>query len=249
MDDGKNNALGIIDSSPTGLASRTYQSDYHGPGRGCGNSINALLDAWLLFGEDLYKRKAEELIRRSIHPHDEIERFGLSNPEQRWSYTVFLMTLLRFLRIKEEKAEEDYAFSHALASLLHYADWMSRNEEYYLDHPERLEYPTETWSAQEFRKVNVMILSAAYADEPTRQRLISRAEDLVGRSWRDLAASESSTVTRAVAIMLREGWLFHSPHWRLARTGRRQSTFHNFRRTLGFLATKAQIYQEAFRSY
>ena len=48
MDDGRRNVLGLVDDGPTGLASFTVDLDYQGPGRGCGNSVNALLDGWLV---------------------------------------------------------------------------------------------------------------------------------------------------------------------------------------------------------
>ena len=68
MDDGATTLLGLMDAGPTGLASHTTQGDYHGPGRGCGNSINALLDAWLLTRSRDDLDKAESLIRRAVHP-------------------------------------------------------------------------------------------------------------------------------------------------------------------------------------
>ena len=48
MDDDTGTLFALLDDGPTGLASSTAQEDYHGPGRGCGNSVNALLDGWLV---------------------------------------------------------------------------------------------------------------------------------------------------------------------------------------------------------
>ena len=42
MDEGSRQPFGSIDRRPTGLASSTASPRYHGPGRGAGNSINAL---------------------------------------------------------------------------------------------------------------------------------------------------------------------------------------------------------------
>ena len=42
MDDGSATILGLIDDEPTGLATCTTTLDFQGPGRGSGNSINAL---------------------------------------------------------------------------------------------------------------------------------------------------------------------------------------------------------------
>src|SRR5262249_24444970 len=68
MDAGTAAVFGLVDDGPTGLASCTAQADYHGPGRGCGNSVNALLDGWLATGQRRFLDKAEALIRRCVHP-------------------------------------------------------------------------------------------------------------------------------------------------------------------------------------
>ena len=97
MDDGSRNLFGLIDSGPTGLASQTVSGDYHGPGRGAGNSINALLDAYQLCSDRRFVLKAEELIQRCIHPADDIQALQLDEPEYRWSYLVFLQVLGKYL--------------------------------------------------------------------------------------------------------------------------------------------------------
>src|SRR5262249_30390675 len=155
-----------VDDGPTGRASSTAEPGYHGPGRGCANSVNALLDAWLLTGEGRYLAKAEELIRRAVHPADDVGARGLLNLDARWSYTVVLAVLARYLDLKAEAEQLDAAYAYAQASLLHYAAWMADNEVPYFDRPDQLAYPTETWAAQELRKGNALRLAAAHAEEP-----------------------------------------------------------------------------------
>jgi hypothetical protein len=205
MDDGARTIFGWIDDGPTGLASCTFDPDYHGPGRGPGLSINALLDGWQLTGRRHYLEKSEELIRRVVHPSDNIATRDLLNIELRWSYTIFFAALERYLAIKTEAGELDQIHAYARASLLHYAEWMVEHERPYLDRRDELEFPTETWAAQEFRKANVMRLAAAYADEPLRGQLLSRGRELADRAWRDLLAFETRHAARAVAIVLSEG--------------------------------------------
>jgi hypothetical protein len=204
-DDGRLTALGLLDAGPTGLVSYTSDLSYHGPGRGAGLSVNALLDGWLLTGRRAYLDKAEELIRRCIHPADDLAAHDLLNAELRWSYPVFLATLARYLRLKAGAGDLDFSFAYARAALLHYAAWMVEHERPYFDQRGRLEYPTETWPAQEFRKANVLRLAAAHADEPLRTRLLRRGEELADRAWQDLLGFESRHVARAVAIVLTEG--------------------------------------------
>jgi YetA-like protein len=205
MDDGSTTLLAWLDEGPTGLASGTARPDYHGPGRGCGNSINALLDAWLLTGKRHYMDRAEALIRRSVHPDMDIAALDLLHRELRWSYTVFLSVLGRYLGLKIEAGHDDAMYAYARRCLLAFASWMVDNEMPYFDRPGELEYPTETWAAQEFRKANVLRLAAEHASEPLRQRLIVKSNDLTARASTDLLRFESCDTTRSVALVLVEG--------------------------------------------
>ena len=205
MDDGNNSVLGLFDNGPTGLASFTGTMEYHGPGRGAGNSINALLDGWLLTSQSAYLAAAETLIRRCIHPHDDIAARNLLDVEKRWSYTVFLVALDRYLRLKAEMGALDSKYAYAQESLLAYATWMLNHEIPYFDQREKLEYPTEAWAGQELRKANVLRLAAAHAVEPLRSSLLRRGEQLASRAWDDLLSFDSCISTRAVALMLVEG--------------------------------------------
>jgi hypothetical protein len=205
MDDGRNNVLGWLDPGPTGLASGTGQLEYQGAGRGAGNSIQALLAAWILSGQRLYLDQAETLLHRCVHPRDDIDELHLLNAEKRWSYTVFLSAVARYLEVKEEAGEMDDSYAYGRASLVHYAKWMLENERPYFDQIEQLEYPTEAWPAQELRKANVLRLAARYVEEPLRARLIQRAVELSERGWTDLYRFETRTSARALAIVLAEG--------------------------------------------
>jgi hypothetical protein len=205
QDDGRRTVFGLVDDGPSGLASCTTEPDFHGPGRGCGNAVNALLDAWLLSASRRYLEKAEELIRRCVHPHEDVASLDLLNAERRWSYTVFLSVLSRYLALKAEAGQVDRAYAYAQASLLHYAEWMLEHEVPYFDRPEQLEYPTETWAAQELRKANVLRLAAAHAGEPLRSRLLQRGAELADRAWSDLFRFERPATTRSLAIVFTEG--------------------------------------------
>ena len=48
--------------------------------------------------------------------------------EHRWSYTVFLQVLGKYLDMKTEAGVTDWMFSYARESLLHYARWIARYE-------------------------------------------------------------------------------------------------------------------------
>jgi hypothetical protein len=215
MDDGRRHALGALDHGPTGLATATGEPGYHGPGRGAANSIGALLDALELTGDVEYLAQAERFIRRCVHPHDDVPRRRLLEVERRWSYTVFLVTLARYLEAKRVRGENDDMFAYARASLVRYATWMVEHELPYFDQREKLVYPTETWAAQELRKANVLRLAARLVDEPARSRMFDRGQELAERAWSDLRRFTTRASTRSLAICMREGpcdaWLRSSP--------------------------------------
>ncbi|HJT32846.1 MAG TPA: hypothetical protein VJ783_12470 [Pirellulales bacterium] len=204
-DEGCNNLLGLIDPGPTGRATATTEPGYHGPGRGAGNSINALLDAWLLSGKREYLEVAESLIRRAIHPQDDIESLGLLDTERRWSYTVFLAVLSKYLELKAEAGEIDGMYGFAERALVHYGQWMMQHERPYFDRPEQLEFPTETWAAHDLRKANVLRLAAAHAEGGLRAAMLDRGAQISERAWSDLLRFASCGCCRAAAIILTEG--------------------------------------------
>jgi hypothetical protein len=202
MDRGAGGLLGLFDRRPTGLASSTVSRAYHGPGRGAGNSINALIDAYLLTREGRYLTKAEELIRRCIHPADDIEARNLSDVEHRWSYTVFLQVLGKYLDVKIQHNELDFMYGYARASLLHYAEWMLEYEVPYATVLERVEIPTETWPAQDIRKSNVFDFAAKHTDEPLRTAFLHQAEVFFQACIRDLRSYDTCTLTRPLVLLM-----------------------------------------------
>lgn len=205
MDDGTKHVFGVLSGRPTGNASRT--GGYHGPGRGAGNSINALLDGWLATGEGGYLAKLEELVRRSIHPSDDVESLDLGNAEWHWSYTVHLQALVRFVEMTRDRPGLDDLRSYVLAALHRYGRWMADNESFYLDEPEQLEYPTETWAAQELRKGTTLWMAARHAPPEDREHFRNKGTELLERAWQSLSTFESRICTRPLALVLQQGYL------------------------------------------
>jgi len=202
MDDGSQSFRGVFDKRPTGLASSTASRGYHGPGRGAGNSINALIDAFMLTGYEKYRIKAEELIRRCIHPKDDIDKRELHDVEHRWSYTVFLQVLGKYLDFKIAWNEIDFMYTYARESLLHYANWMLVHESPYKCIIDQVEIPTETWPAQDIRKSNLFEFAAKHADEPLRSDFLQKADFFFHTCLRDLQSFETCTLTRPLVILM-----------------------------------------------
>ena len=210
MDDGEKTPLQWISRRRTGLASATGSLAYHGPGRGPGNSIVALLNAFRLTGDGSYMAKTDELIRRCSHPADDINSLNLLDAERRWFYTVFLQALGRYLGAKEEQNTLDEGYMYARAVLLHYASWMCEHEYPYLDKPEILEFPNETWAAQDMRKSEVFNYASRYAPAAERARLLERSRFFFDYSVSTLLRMPTRTLTRPLVLMLTNG---NAQHW------------------------------------
>lgn len=191
----------LFDDGPSGWG--TFTRDWNGPGRGAGNSVNALLDAWLLDPAGDWLALAESLIRLCVHPHDDIAAMTLTDAENRWSYVVFLQVLVRYLRLKATANQYDEAYEYSRQTLLAYARWMAANERPFLDRREELEYPTETWAAQDLRKANVLLAARAFTtNEEETSRWRSKAGEWIERSYRDLASFPNTSTSRPLAIIL-----------------------------------------------
>jgi hypothetical protein len=214
MDDGSKTIFRWLDRGYTGLASATVSPLYHGPGRGAGNSINALLDGHCLTqgsGDprraQVFLEKAEQLIRRCIHPADDIEARNMLDAERRWSYTVFLQALGKYLDYKAERDELDWMYTYGRAALLHYARWMAEHEYPFLEKPEMLEYPTETWVAQDMRKSEVFKFAAKHASGEERKRFLERSEFFFRHVTTTLMGMKTRTLARPVVILLSNGFM------------------------------------------
>jgi hypothetical protein len=206
MDDGRKTIFRWLARGDTGWASQSRSADYHGPGRGSANSIAVLLDSHRLTGDRKFLAKAEQLIRRCIHPQDNVERQNLLDAENRWFYTMFLQSLGKYLHYKEELGELDASYAYARASLLRYVRWMAEHEYPILEKPETLEYPTETWAAQDMRKCEIFNLASRYVQDAERERFRERAEFFFQYSTSTLSSMKTRTLCRPVVLMLSFGW-------------------------------------------
>lgn len=130
--------------------------------RGTGNYIRAMLDSFELTGEGVYLKRVESVIVNSFGPQDDMSMRGLDDVENTWYYTVFLQEVIHYLDVKRERAEFDEPFEYARQSLLYYARWMVEHEAPSLEYS-KLEYPNDTWVAQDIRKVEIFYAAYCYA--------------------------------------------------------------------------------------
>ena len=207
VDDGTRTVFRWLSRGYTGLASASRTPRYHGPGRGSGNSLNALLEGHRLTGDRSYLRKAEEIIRRCVHPKQDVDPLNLLDAENRWFYTMFLQALGKYLDHKAEMGELDAMYAYGRDALLRFARWMAIHERPYLDRPELLEYPTETWAAQDLRKSEVFDHAARHADGEERDRFLERAAYFFSYSTMTLAEMPTRTLARPLVLLTMHGLL------------------------------------------
>lgn len=211
LEDGSKTPFRFLAGGPTGLSSSSGNPDYHGPGRGPGNATETLLTAFELTGDRRYLQRVEELMRRVVHPSDDHAALNLLDAETRWYYNLYLQALGRYLEIKHEHSQHDEAYAYGRQTLLAYAAWMSNNEYPYLERPEILEFPTETWSAQDLRKSEVFHFAARHAgDSAQRERFLERAAFFFEHAIEELLPTPSARYTRPIALLLGSGFSYRA---------------------------------------
>lgn len=176
--------------------------------RGTGNVVTACLDAYELTGDSYWMRTISDILQRTLSPVEDVDLRDLLNSELRWSYTVLLASVGKYLDKKIDLGELDDSFDHARQSLLHFAFWMLDHEYPYLDKPEMLEYPNETWIAQDMRKSVVFFFAAKYADNLNqRAKFTQKAKDFFEYSETELLKKKSCIFIRPVALVLQNSWV------------------------------------------
>lgn len=169
--------------------------------RGTANFIIALIDHYELTTQPELLSEIAEIIRHTFHPNEDIAARDLKNVEQSWFYTIFLQAVVRYLLLKESLEQNDADYWYARDGLMHYGRWMLHNESYYLDSPEQLEFPNDTWCAQEIRKANLFYYCHYFANE-NNPAYIQKAQAYYSYIAQRLATSSETQHTRILAILM-----------------------------------------------
>ena len=175
--------------------------------RGTGNYLNALLDANMLEPEAGWLKRAENVVYSTIHPQDRIAERQLLSIENSWSYLVLLAAISRFLLVKEESGNLDGAYQYAAASLRHYSRWMVANEQAFLSRPSDLEFPNDTWAAQDLRKAMIFFQAPLWDPEMSDQ-YTARAVEFLDYVNNTLKCSPERALARVQVILLQN----YGPH-------------------------------------
>jgi hypothetical protein len=84
---------------------------------------------------------------------------------------------------------------------------MASAEYPYLDKPERLEYPTETWAAQDMRKSDVFKFAVKHAEETERGLFTERAHFFFHETLRQLGERPTRFLARPRVILMSCGFM------------------------------------------
>lgn len=206
IEDGSKTPFRWLSREQTGHATCSSH-DYYGPGRASANSTLALLTGYELTQDRKYIDMAVLLMKRTVHPQQDIQKLDLLNAELRWFYTMYLQALCRLVEVLKDQESYREDFFYALASLMHYSRWMLRNERPILDTPEKLQYPTETWAAQDIRKWHVLAYAAKWASSDQEQvEMMERAEYFFNYSVNTLETFATKSLCRPVVLLMNYGW-------------------------------------------
>lgn len=177
--------------------------------RGTGNYIVALLDAYELTADKLWLERTEDVIQNTAHPADDIAQRNLGDIEATWSYVVFLQALLKFLALKERAHTFDRAWHYARQTLSHYVLWMLEHESPYRSREDILEFPNDTWVAQEIRKATLFAQAARFIPAQ-REALLAKGREFLVYIVNALSISEERHYSR-VQIVLLQSHGAHAP--------------------------------------
>jgi hypothetical protein len=112
------------------------------------------------------------------------------------------------LDYKIELGQHDDMCVYARLVLLRWAAWMDAQEQPYLDRSDRLEYPNETWIAQDMRKAEVFMWAALHSDGTSRERFAANAARYFHYVVSTLRIDPRRFLARPLVVLLTTGTLY-----------------------------------------
>jgi hypothetical protein len=174
--------------------------------RGTANYVNACLDRFVISSQSQYLDQAIHIIMHTCSPEDDIAQRQLDDIENTWFYVVMLQAVARCHRILSSDlpgrvSECGYCF----ATLIHYGQYLKSHASLTLEHADQLEYPNDTWTAQDLRKVDVLRYLASISSTATQASYIECADSLESAIFNKLKASDETHFTRIQALLM-QNW-------------------------------------------
>jgi len=198
----------LLLGSGTGVVRNVFTNKYP-LDRGTGNNVNVLLDSFDISQQQSYLRQAEFVILNTISSQDDISKRDFNNIEETWFYTVFLQAVAKYLYLISQGGAmnkssakltvKDKTTSAIKAAFIHYATWMSENETHYLANKDSLEYPNDTWTGQDLRKIQILLCAFELTHSETMLRKANELSDYV---YPSLLSSKERNYTRIQVLSM-----------------------------------------------
>ena len=143
--------------------------------RGTGNYVNAMVDGYLLTGERRFLTTGANIIRMTAHPAELPAERDLLDIERNWSYLIMLQSVCRFIAVCRSDSLEADSAEYCQQLVLVFAKWMADSEQPFLSQAALLDFPNETWAAQDIRKAWVLSAAAKLDSSAFRQEFEERS--------------------------------------------------------------------------
>ncbi|MFC4700135.1 hypothetical protein ACFO4O_08215 [Glaciecola siphonariae] len=187
--------------SGTGVLRNVFTNKYP-LDRGTGNYVNTLLDAFEVTHDFQYLSQSETVILNTICADDDLSQRNFSDIENTWFYIVFLQAVAKHLFYAANLSGHADKTRVILRAFLHYAQYVRDHETLYLDNKQCLEYPNDTWTAQDVRKVHVLACASALCAPSEKDLYSQKANALHASIVAKLKHSDEAQYTRILALLM-----------------------------------------------
>jgi hypothetical protein len=161
------------------------------------------LDSYELTADRTYMKRVSSIITHTFHFSDDIAHRNFDDIENTWYYIVFMQSVAKYLWVCETVYGIDHDYELIKKSFLHYVEWIANNEQPYLMNEDKLEYPNDTWTAQDLRKIMVLTVAKPYADTNELAKNIQlKIDSLTQYVEPKLASSSEKDSARILALVM-----------------------------------------------
>jgi hypothetical protein len=171
--------------------------------RGTANYVNALLDSFELTGDKSYIERSSGIILQTFHYTDDFETRNFEDIENTWFYIVFMQSVAKYLWLTENVNIISHDYEAVKESFMHYGSWVCDYESPYLKNAHKLEFPNDTWTAQDLRKIMILKIYMRYVnDEIRREKIKSKISEISVFVESKLSISKEKAFTRVLALIM-----------------------------------------------
>lgn len=170
--------------------------------RGVGNYLNVLLDSYELTADRQYITRVSSIIRHTFHHSDDITQRKFDDIENTWYYIVFMQSVAKYLWMCETLCGVDQDYATIKKSFLHYVNWIVKHEQPYLFNKHKLEYPNDTWTAQDLRKIMVLTIALKYVTDEEKLSIKQKIDSLKQYVEPKLLNSNEKDSARILALVM-----------------------------------------------